>query len=149
MADLAPYGLPGRFEQFWARDVSESIFQVCCIPFFTYGIALGDTVKCDGEFTVQAVVERSGHKNLRLTVADPDRHEVLHSKIHDWVVSTGLLYEFCSPGYLAVDLPPGFDPKDALTALSWSIPLDQLAIEVDDGSIGPDAFEAYPEGISF
>src|SRR5947209_2116831 len=33
-----------RTEQLWARQVDEHRFEVCCIPFFVYDVALGDVV---------------------------------------------------------------------------------------------------------
>jgi hypothetical protein len=42
MADLSPWGLQDRWEQLWASQVAEDEFILCCIPFFTYGMALGD-----------------------------------------------------------------------------------------------------------
>ncbi|NOV98762.1 hypothetical protein HDG69_003357 [Isoptericola halotolerans] len=34
----------GRYEQLWCRQVSDDTFEVCCIPFFLYDVALGDLV---------------------------------------------------------------------------------------------------------
>jgi hypothetical protein len=35
----------GRYEQMWCRQVQETEFEVCCIPYFLYDIALGDILK--------------------------------------------------------------------------------------------------------
>jgi hypothetical protein len=35
----------GRFEQLWVRKVAEDAFELCCIPFFLYDVALGDVVQ--------------------------------------------------------------------------------------------------------
>lgn len=40
--DLADHGMPGSAEQMWTRATSDGMYEICCIPFFTYGIALGD-----------------------------------------------------------------------------------------------------------
>src|SRR5690625_5461577 len=50
-ADLSESGLSGRWEQLWSRQLSETEFQLCCIPFFTYGLALGDRVTTDRKST--------------------------------------------------------------------------------------------------
>jgi hypothetical protein len=106
-ADLAGYGMPNRSEQLWARKVGERLFEVCCLPFFTYGITLGDTVETNDQFTVQRVLNKSGHKTLRVALANKDRlpelHE-LHEHIHGWLDSNEFLYEWYASGYLAVDV---------------------------------------------
>ena len=104
-ADLANHGMPGRLEQLWARRVEANIFEICCIPFFTYGFALGDLVETCGEYTFQRVVEKRGHTVLRAAVARREKRNELHQILHAWVEDTGLLSEWFSPRYLAVDLP--------------------------------------------
>lgn len=56
----------GEREQLWARQVSESIFKICCIPFFVYNLALGDIVETDASYCVTKVVERSGRFIFRV-----------------------------------------------------------------------------------
>jgi hypothetical protein len=106
ISDLAPRGMPGRFEQFWALRIAENVFEISCIPFFAYGIALGDKVRVNGDCLIEEIIERSGHNSLRLAIADSIDQNKLHRKLHDWVEKSGLLYEWYSPGYLAVDIPP-------------------------------------------
>jgi hypothetical protein len=36
-----------RDEQLWARQVGDRRFEICCIPFFVYDMALGDVVETD------------------------------------------------------------------------------------------------------
>jgi hypothetical protein len=104
--DLTPFGMSARSEQLWARKDGHTTFEVCCVPFFTYGISLGDRVETDAEYNVQTVSQKGGHRTLRVAVVDPNDQDKLHLKLHEWVEGTGLLYEWSSPGYLAVDLPP-------------------------------------------
>ncbi len=69
-ADLSSNGLEGRWEQLWVQQVAQDRFTICCIPFFTYGIALGDTVQTSAasgrKYVVSEVVSRSGRRVLRL-----------------------------------------------------------------------------------
>lgn len=57
----------GWIEYLWCKQISENIFELCCIPFYVYGVALDDKVEVNsgvgGErlFRIQAIVERSGH----------------------------------------------------------------------------------------
>jgi hypothetical protein len=108
------HGLPGRREHLWTRRVTDNVFSISCIPFFTYGIALGDKVQVSDGGVIQRVIEKQGHKTLRVA-SDKREEEAVHVLIHDWVAKTGLPYEFFNPGYLAVDVPPGRD-KDVDTA---------------------------------
>lgn len=41
----APLPEEGRYEQLWSRQLSDDCFEVCCIPFFLYDVALGDVVQ--------------------------------------------------------------------------------------------------------
>ena len=57
--DLKAHGMPGRGEQLWARRVGEHRFQICCVPFFSYGITLGDVVDAAPDrWLVTGVVHR-------------------------------------------------------------------------------------------
>lgn len=41
----APLPEAGRFEQLWTKKDWKSQFEIGCIPFFHYELALGDTVE--------------------------------------------------------------------------------------------------------
>jgi hypothetical protein len=53
---------PGKWEQLWARRLGPNLFELCCIPFLTYGLALGDVVETEAQ---------SGHEYLIARVAEP------------------------------------------------------------------------------
>jgi hypothetical protein len=76
-ADLGPFGLDGQMEQLWLRPLDDGTFAIACIPFRTYGLALGDRVRLSGEGTqVAEVLTASGHRVLRMlliTGAGPER----------------------------------------------------------------------------
>jgi hypothetical protein len=118
-ASLASFGMPNRWEQLWARRVSKTGFEICCIPFFTYGIALGDTVATetgqDFEYVVQRVVTKSGHKTARVAVIDPGAASRLHDEIHRKLAKS-FPHEWYAPGYVAVDIA-GTDQEAAITEL--------------------------------
>jgi hypothetical protein len=65
---------PGKWEQLWARRLGPNRFELCCIPFMTYGLALGDVVETerydDREYIVANVVEPSGHYAMRVWFLD-------------------------------------------------------------------------------
>lgn len=98
--DLEQHGMPGRFEQLWVRRLRPSEFEVCCLPFFTYGFSLGDVLSAEGasdqELEIAGVARKSGRRLLRLAFAAaadrqmPELHEVLHREmikgelLHEW-----------------------------------------------------------------
>jgi len=61
----APTGLPdGSRERLWCRRLDDSRFEVCCIPFHTPALALGDVIEAEsdaeGAWQLTRVVERHG-----------------------------------------------------------------------------------------
>lgn len=58
-------------EQLWTRrDADNHLYEVCCIPFFVYDLALGDLISVrvgtDGSYLFDEVVERSGGYTFRI-----------------------------------------------------------------------------------
>lgn len=102
--DLAPYEMGGAFEQLWARTKGDELFELCCIPFFTYGFALGDIVAWDDATSTMTPVAKGGHRNLRVAFTDKEAASSGHAALHSGLVGTGCLFEFASSGYVAVDI---------------------------------------------
>jgi len=96
---------PGRFEQLWCRQVAEDEFEVCCIPFFLYDVALGDTVQTravDGRrYVLSRVVARSGRFVFRVHF----ERSMLRNRevVTDRLAEMGALLEWSSSSLLAVD----------------------------------------------
>ncbi|UAL29269.1 DUF4265 domain-containing protein [Nocardioides rotundus] len=71
----APLPEAGRFEQLWAKQVGENQFEICCIPFFLYDLALGDTVETapqgSRQYVLSRVLNRSGRYLPRVLRAAP------------------------------------------------------------------------------
>jgi hypothetical protein len=68
----APLHEEGRAEQLWARRLDEPLlFEICCIPFFLYDVALGDVVQTDASSELARVVEPSGRFVFRAWFGDP------------------------------------------------------------------------------
>lgn len=95
----------GRFEQLWTKKVGESQFEVCCVPFFLYDLALGDTVETapqgERQYVLSRVVTRSGRFVFRVFF------ERLQYRYRDATVeglqTLGAQVEWSSPSLLAVD----------------------------------------------
>jgi hypothetical protein len=96
----APLREEGRAEQLWARQVSDQRFEICCIPFFLYDVALGDVVETDANYDLARVVERSGRFVFRVWFG-----EAFHPRqeVADELAELGALLEWSSANLLAVD----------------------------------------------
>jgi hypothetical protein len=113
-------GHPTLWEQLWARQIAGNRFEICCIPFFTYDVALGDEVETSSEGTYQYVLARvtgpSGHATYRVYLGESpksfDRRELL-----DRVERLGCLVEWSSENLVAIDAPP--DQIQAVADILW------------------------------
>jgi hypothetical protein len=96
----APLREKGRAEQLWVRQVSDRRFEICCIPFFVYDVALGDVVETDANYDLARVMERSGRFVFRVWFGEAfnSRQEVA-----DELAEFGALLEWSSANLLAVD----------------------------------------------
>jgi hypothetical protein len=103
-AELPETDRPRRFEQLFARREADDLFEVCCIPFALYDVALGDIVatgpKGDRKFVVREVVKPSGRYVFRVWFGESfyPRDEVA-----DELRALGSLIEWSSRNLLAVD----------------------------------------------
>lgn len=103
---LAADGLPGRYEQMWSRTEDKVNFELCCIPFFTYGLSLGDVVRMtagDGQYEI---VSKAGHRTIRFAIQDEKFQHGGHNSLHASIASAGCLAEFRGHmlGYGAIDI---------------------------------------------
>jgi hypothetical protein len=103
-ADIASTPDKREWEQLWARQIADTRFEICCIPFFAYDLALGDEVETDGDHVLRRVVKPSGHFTFRVwfgNSADPtDRDRVM-----EIIRRRGCEHEWSSENLLAIDAP--------------------------------------------
>ena len=94
----------GRMEQLWARQISECTFEVCCIPFFIFDVALGDIVETapagGKKYVLSSVVTSSGRYVFRVWFGESfhPRYEVAAE-----LMALGALVEWSSVNLLAAD----------------------------------------------
>ena len=95
----------GRYEQLWCRQVTEDTFELCCIPFFLYDMALGDVVRTGSrpgrKYVVSQVVAPSGRYVFRAAFEPAmlvNREDVVAG-----LTAMGALLEWWSTSMLAVD----------------------------------------------
>lgn len=113
---------PGEsFEQLWTRRVGDDLFEICCIPFFAYDLALGDVVRADSEsgFVIRSVARRSGNGVARVAIVRSEDVEDVHSRLHELIARTEYLCEWFAPGYVAIDLEPGRSHDELFEELGW------------------------------
>ncbi len=88
------------FEQLWARRCGEATFEICCIPFFVYDVALGDIVETDGDYIVKRVMEPSGRYVFRVWFGNSFYPR---SELESELLELGALLEWSSENLCAVD----------------------------------------------
>jgi hypothetical protein len=99
---------PFRFEQLFVKKVTARTFEVCCIPFFIWDIALGDVVStvdvADQKYLLDRVTERSGRFVFRVWFGDSFSPR---KPVADRLTFLGALLEWSSSNLLAVDAANG------------------------------------------
>ena len=116
----------GRAEQLWARQLGERRFEICCIPFFVFDLALGDIVETDVDYTMSGVVEASGRFTFRVWFGDS-----FHPRedIEAELITLGALVEWSSVNLLAVDAADAGHAQTIANFLQERTDLGQLIYE--------------------
>jgi hypothetical protein len=104
--DLTADDMPGHYEQMWTRTDDRERYELCCIPFFTYGLSLGDVISltnADGAYRIEA---KRGHRTIRIVVQDEAFAHERHEDLHGELARIGVLTEFWghANSYCAVDI---------------------------------------------
>ncbi|MEK6719842.1 MAG: DUF4265 domain-containing protein [Chloroflexota bacterium] len=106
LVDLQAHDLPGHWEQLWVRRLQDETFQLCCIPFYTYGLSLGDIVEATsddgGAVVLRRLVRASGHRTVRAALRR-NAPEPVHSALHEIVSDLGVPHEWKAGGFVAID----------------------------------------------
>ncbi len=89
-------------EQLWARQIDERHYELCCIPFFAFDLALGDVVEVDATYMVTRVTKPAGRYVFRVYFG---RSEHPREEIVEHLTGHGALLEWSSANLLAVDAP--------------------------------------------
>jgi len=129
-AEIEPGDTGKDTEQLWARKTDESHFELCCIPFFTYHLALGDVVRTeprgDRQYVVAEVTRPSGRFVFRVWfggTTEP-REDILNK-----LESLGGLLEWSSNNLLAVDASDAACAQLVSDYLQVCAAADRLAFE--------------------
>jgi hypothetical protein len=138
-ADLAVFELPGKVEQFWVRQLGPFVFELCCIPFLTYGLALGDIIATDEKYVFSGLVERKGRLVIRISFSRGPKYVALREEVLAQVRQGDLLVEWYSEYYLSVDSPDDSSIR-GLIALLEGLAEDQL-LSFERGHLEPPSAE--------
>ncbi|MFC9330850.1 DUF4265 domain-containing protein [Kitasatospora sp. NPDC057015] len=133
--DLAPFGLDGQKEQLWLKPLNDGTFSIACIPFCTYGLALGDRVALSDDDEVAEVVALSWHRVLRLLlVPGPAPTELAQAvdRIKREIRTAGLLSEWSGDRHVAVDIPPHTDASRLFEIMEHEVTEDRAFWEWAD-----------------
>jgi len=79
-------------------------------PIGSYGLALGDEVETDKDYTFSGVLKRSGHSTFRVWFGEsktPDAQDDIIQRI----AGRGFLHEWSSTNLLAIDVPEADNAK--------------------------------------
>lgn len=94
-----------QMEQLWVKKLTDDKFEMCCIPFFLYDIALGDVVSTRPQLGRRYVVDRavaeSGRYVFRVWFGESDNPP--RDEVAIRLEEMGSLLEWSSLNLLAVD----------------------------------------------
>ncbi|MFK0116154.1 DUF4265 domain-containing protein [Streptomyces sp. NPDC090994] len=111
VVDLAPFGFPRQMEQIWLRPLGDGQYEICCLPFRVYGLAMGDVVSLNEEDgSINGVIRYSGNRVFRIYFPsstplgdfDSVKRDVI-SAIHD----ADLRAEWSGDRHVAIHIPLG------------------------------------------
>ena len=101
---MAPLPERHHYEQMWARQEADDLFELCCIPFFAHDLALGDVVRTEtrGDQTrlIAEVARPSGRWTFRLWLGKSNEDRLV---VEAEMINLGALTEWSSENLLAVD----------------------------------------------
>lgn len=106
-------------ESLWSLPRGPKVFQLDNIPFYVYGIALGDIVKVtggNGNYSFDHVVTRSGHSTYRVFVEESAERAIVEAMILG-LVKLGCEIERADDYFIAIDVPPDVDVFAVYTLL--------------------------------
>ena len=90
------------WEQLWARKLDNGFYEICCIPIFAYGLALGDLVEIDQGFMISNISQKSGRVAIRVWLNEQIPQEK-REELTEQILSLGCLLEWYSKHLLGVD----------------------------------------------
>jgi len=113
-------GINKKWEQLWAKDLKNGKYEICCIPFCIYDLALGDHVEINNKNTLGNVIKRSGNWTIRAwfgEISDDQQDEEKTAVINKVRNQLGCLVEWQSARMLAINVASNETAKDVVQYL--------------------------------
>lgn len=108
---------PFSIEGLWCKKTGNGTYIVDNVPFYTYGISLGDEIcvtKENGEYHFQSIVNPSGNSTLRVHFNDK-RIQIVKAKLLDM----GCKVEISNlPSFISINVPSEVSLKGVEDVLS-------------------------------
>ncbi len=121
-----------KFEQLWSKRIADNTFEICCIPFFIYDLALGDEVETSAEgqmqYVVQRVIKPSGHYTFRVWFGNSSDNNA-RNEVPQEIARLGCLLEWSSINLLAIDATSDRQAEAVAALLYQKEKLGQLLYE--------------------
>lgn len=116
------------YESLWAKKLENNLYEICCIPYFVYDLALGDLVETDfdkrGGLLYKKVIKPSDNETLWFQFNNATRNDL--NRVLEKVINFKCLYEGYNKRFLAVNI----DSESQHKAL-----LDSFLGEIEAGLI--------------
>lgn len=95
---------PGEYtaEQLWGRQIGDYVFELCCVPFLIYDLALGDVVETDIDYTLRRVLKPSGRYVFRVWFASSSAHD--RDRVTTALSAAPIQTEWLGTNLLAIDV---------------------------------------------
>lgn len=104
------------WEQLWARKIDKDHYEICCIPMFAYGLALGDVVEIDQRLMIINISQKSGRVTIRVWLNEQTPQEK-REELTDKILGLGCLLEWYSQHLLGVDSDSHIKTQSLITLL--------------------------------
>jgi len=91
-----------QLEQLWAKRIEDHVFDIRCIPFHLYDLALGDRVHTNAALELVGVIRRSGHVTYRVWFGD---QPASRAEVENAVLGLGGSVEWSGSDLMAIDAP--------------------------------------------
>jgi hypothetical protein len=105
---IEPFGPEIDSEQLWARRVVERDFELSCIPFVTYGLALGNVVRTGQGYLVEERIQQSGRAVFRASFSR--QGHAVAERVTQQLIERDAQVEWFAATYVTVDAR---DPEHA------------------------------------
>jgi hypothetical protein len=125
---------PVGYESVWAKQVSETCFEIANIPFYAKGVSFDDIVECsyvENEHVFRKSHKDSGNSTLRAIVFAEESLETVKEKI----LLLGCGYEVCHSSFFAINIPASLNADELFAYLDELQAREVLEVEV--GKLNP------------